>query len=219
MTKSSLLRPKPFGPIGDGILARARQLTTATLHEASGRTGALPHAIKPIMPTMRFAGRALPVRCPAGDNLWIHRALAIAERDDVLVVDAGPWAGELFGYWGELMATAATVRHLAAFVITGGVRDSLRLIEIGLPTFCAGISVRGTTKNAESAGAVGEPVRIGEIVIRHGDLIVGDADGVVAFPADLSDKIVAASEQRDADEVAIISQLQSGASTLSVYNF
>jgi 4-hydroxy-4-methyl-2-oxoglutarate aldolase len=66
---------------------------------------------------------------------------------------------------------------------------------------------------------VGEPVRIGEIVIRRGDLVIGDADGVVSFPAAQAAELIAASEERDAKELDIIERLKNGASTMDVYNF
>jgi 4-hydroxy-4-methyl-2-oxoglutarate aldolase len=199
----------------DALVAAAAQLSSASLHEAARRAGALPAALKPLDPAMRLCGRALPVRCPAGDNLWIHRALAEARDGDVLVVDTG--AGVDFGYWGEIMATAAIARGLAGLVITGGVRDSLRLIELGLPTFSAGVSIRGTAKDPNGAGAVGEPVRIGEVVVRRGDLVFGDADGVVVLDPKAAALAVPAALQRDADEVAILAQVRAGALTLDVY--
>lgn len=199
------------------LLARARRLSSATLHEASGRRGALPGWLKPLAPAMHMAGRALPVRCPAGDNLWIHHALAEASSDDVLVVDTAE--GTDFGYWGEIMATAAQVRGVAGLVITGGVRDSLRLVEMGLPTFCRTVTILGTGKNPKGDGAVGDPVRIGEIVVRKGDLVVGDADGLVCFPAAEAAAVIEASEKRDLAEVEIMNKLRAGATTLDVYKF
>ncbi|WP_068875903.1 MULTISPECIES: RraA family protein [unclassified Phenylobacterium] len=201
--------------VGDDLVAAAAGLSAASLHEAARRAGALPAALKPVDPAMRLCGRALPVRCPAGDNLWIHRALADADPGEVLVVETG--AGADFGYWGEIMATAAIARGLAGLVITGGVRDSLRLIELGLPTFSAAISIRGTLKNPAGAGAVGEPVRIGEVVVRRGDLVFGDADGVVVLDPETAAAAVPAAARRDADEAAILDQVRAGALTLDVY--
>src|SRR5690242_10831510 len=94
---------------------------SATLHEAMGRRGALPSAIKPAYEGATLAGPAFPVKSPVGDNLWIHHALYAAEPGDVLVVDVP--AGEDYGYWGEILSVAAQVRHLGGVVITGGVRD------------------------------------------------------------------------------------------------
>lgn len=201
--------------VSDKLIEAASRLSAATLHEASGRTGALPQSLKPIQPAMRLCGRALPVRCPAGDNLWIHRALAEAAAGDVLVVDTG--SGLDFGYWGEIMATAGLARGLAGLVITGGVRDSAALIALGLPTFSGCISIRGTVKNPRGDGAVGEPVRIGEVVVRRGDLVFGDADGVVVLAPAAASAAVEAGERRDFDEIAILEQVRAGALTLDVY--
>jgi 4-hydroxy-4-methyl-2-oxoglutarate aldolase len=158
----------------------------------------------------------LPVRCPPGDNLWIHRALAETAPGNVLVVDCG--TGDEFGYWGEIMATAAIARGAAGLVITGGVRDRLALIELGMPTFSGRICIQGTGKDAKLDGAVGEPVRIGAVTIRSGDIIVGDADGVMALSPDVAPAFIAASFERDAKETNILEQIRAGALTLDVYN-
>jgi 4-hydroxy-4-methyl-2-oxoglutarate aldolase len=202
--------------VDDDLIAGAAGLSAASLHEAAFKAGALPAVLKPLHPAMRLCGRALPVRCPAGDNLWIHRALAEASLGDVLIVETG--TGVDYGYWGEIMATAAIARGLAGLVITGGVRDSVRLVALGLPTFSAGLSIRGTIKNTNGDGAVGQPVRVGEIVVRRGDLVFGDADGVVVLDPETAALAVPAAVQRDADEVAILEQVRAGALTLDVYN-
>jgi 4-hydroxy-4-methyl-2-oxoglutarate aldolase len=197
------------------VIARAAKLSAASLHEAAGRSGALPAALKAIHPAMRTCGSALPVQCPAGDNLWIHRALAVAEPGDVLVVDTG--GGTEFGYWGEIMATAALARNVAGLVITGGVRDSLRLIELGLPTFAATITIRGTAKDPKGDGAVGRPIRLGEAWVRKGDLVLGDADGVVVLSPATAVAAVPVAEKRDADETEILQRVRAGVSTLDLY--
>lgn len=201
--------------VSEALLARAARIGTASLHEAGGRRGALPEALRALHPTFHAAGRALPVRCPLGDNLWIHHAIAAAEPGDMLVVDAG--AGDGFGYWGEIMASAALARGLAGLVITGGVRDSLRLVDLGFPTFTSGTAIRGTAKAVEGDGALGAPVRIGEVIIRRGDLIVGDADGVVCFPADGAAEVVDAAERRDAAEQDILRRIAGGETTVAIY--
>ena len=196
-------------------VARAKELGVASLHEAAGRRGALPHNIKPLCGTMRLSGPAFTVRSPVGDNLWIHRALAEAQAGDVLVVDAG--AGEAFGYWGEVMARAAQARGLAGLVISGGVRDSQQLVALALPTFCASIAVQGTVKNFAGAGALSEPVRIGEVVIASGDLVVGDADGVFAVGVGEAPDVISTAERRESEELAIFDRLIRGELTLDIY--
>jgi 4-hydroxy-4-methyl-2-oxoglutarate aldolase len=108
-------------------------------------------------------------------------------------------------------------RKIAGLVITGGVRDSQALIALGLPTFSACISIRGTLKNPKGDGAVGEPVRIGEVVVRKGDLVFGDADGVCVLDPQIAATAVPAAAQRDADEIAILEKVRAGVLTLDVY--
>lgn len=200
----------------DVSIGRAAALSTATLHESAGRAGALPSFIKPLDPTMHMAGKALPVRCPTGDNLWIHRALAVAQPGEILVIDAGP--DREFGYWGEVMATNAIARLLKGVVLTGGVRDSQRLIGLGLPTFSSSICIRGTAKDPLGKGSVGAPIQIGAVAIAAGDLIVGDADGLIALAPAIALAAIAAGERRDAEEKQILKRIRAGVSTLEIYN-
>lgn len=201
--------------VADGVIERAARLSAATLHEAAGRVGALPAALKPLDPQMRLCGRALPIHGPAGDNLWLHRALACAGPGDVMIFRV---QGEEFGYWGEVMATSALARGVAGLVITGGVRDSLRLIELGLPTFSTSLCIRGTIKDPAAAGGIGSPIEVGDVTVCAGDLVFGDADGIVVLSPDVAEAAVIEGERRDAREVQIMDQLRAGATTLAVYN-
>jgi len=194
---------------------RETTVGTASLHEAAGKVGALPATIRSIHPGMRVIGPALPVRGPSGDNLWLHRAIYAADRGDVLVVDTGP--GCEYGYWGEVMTVAAQQRGIAGLVITGGIRDSAQLIAAGFPTFAGAISVRGTTKNPDGDGAVGAAVRIGDVTVRRGDLVLADDDGVVVLPAGDAARAIAAAEQRDLAEVGIVARLRGGETTIDIY--
>lgn len=197
-------------------LEQARGLSSASLHEAAGRTGALPSVIKPIDRSMILHGPALPVRCPGGDNLWIHRAMAAARRGDVLVVDCG--AGTEFGYWGEIMATSAKALGIAGLVITGGVRDVLALIALGLPTFSATVCIQGTAKDPAGDGTVGDEILIGAVPVRRGDLVVGDADGVLVLDPGAAARAIPIAQEREAREITILEQVRAGAMTLDVYN-
>lgn len=190
-------------------------LTSATVHEAAGRVGALPSAIKPVHPHMHLDGPAFPVHMPAGDNLWLHRAVYAASPGEVLVV--GCSAGFEHGYFGEVLARAAIARGLAGLVIHGGVRDARRLGEIGWPVFAERICIRGTAKDPHGDGELGEPITIGDVEIRLGDLVVADADGVVCIPAQRAEEVRAASRVRDDAEAGYIDRLQAGETTLSIY--
>lgn len=193
------------------------RLPTATLHEAGKKIGALPSAIKPVAPQFRCAGSALTVHSPAGDNLWLHRALDIAQAGDVMVVFAN--GAHEHGYWGEIMTTMAKVRGMAGLVIDGCVRDGVLLGEIGFPVFARGLCIQGTGKDFGAIGWINHPVTMGNVVVHAGDMIVGDTDGVVAIPHAQAAEVVAAGERREAEEAAILRRLEAGETTLSVYGW
>ena len=199
------------------LVASAARLPTATLHEAAGKVGALPSAIKPMAPGFRFAGSALTVHSPGGDNLWLHRALDVARPGDVLVVFAS--GAHEHGYWGEIMTTMAKVRGLAGLVIDGCVRDGVLLGEIGFPVFARGLCIQGTGKDFGAIGWINHPVIIGNVVVNAGDLVVGDFDGVVAIPQARAAEVIAAGEKREAEEAAILRLLEAGESTMAVYGW
>lgn len=199
------------------LLTAAARLPTATLHEAGRKIGALPSAIKPVAPGFRFAGSALTVHSPGGDNLWLHRALEVAQPGDVLVVFVhGAYE---HGYWGEIMTTMAKVRGLAGLVIDGCVRDGVLLGEIGFPVFARGLCIRGTGKDFGAIGWINHPVMMGDVVVNAGDLVVGDFDGVVAIPQARAADVIAAAEKREAEEAAILRRLEARESTMSVYGW
>ena len=143
----------PDHAVSDELIDRARARSSATLHEAAKKSGALPAAIKPLSPEVCLCGRAYPVGSPSGDNLWLHHAIYAADPGDVLVVDVG--ADPEFGYWGEAsMALAAQSRGLSGLVINGGVRDAQRLVAMKFPVFAwMANCIRGTSKNPFGKGS------------------------------------------------------------------
>jgi 4-hydroxy-4-methyl-2-oxoglutarate aldolase len=208
---------REFERVSEATVAAARTLPTATLHEAAGKIGALPSAIKPVTPSFACCGPALTVHSPPGDNLWLHRALDMARPGDVLVVHVS--GAHEYGYWGEIMTTMAKVRRLGGLVIDGCVRDGVLLERIGFPVFARGLCIRGTGKDYGAIGWLNEPVRMGDVTVSAGDLVVGDGDGVVVLPRDRAPMLVAKAQQRERDEAAILERLQAGESTMQIYNF
>lgn len=188
---------------------------TASLHEAGGKIGALPSAIKPLSPAFRMSGPAFPVQSPPNDNLWLHRAIYEAEPGAILVVHTGDFYEA--GYWGEIMSTAAKARQLGGLVIDGGVRDSLRLIELGFPVFSRTICIRGTGKDPLGEGSLKAPVRFGDIVVHYGDLVAGDADGVVVIPAARAEEVVAKAKAREEAEALTMERLIKGERTIDMF--
>lgn len=197
------------------LVEQARGLSSATVHEAGGKIGVMPTAIKPMHPGFRVCGPAVTVHSPAGDNLWLHRAIYAAEPGDVLVAYCS--GRHDHGYWGEVMSTAAKARKLAGLVIDGCARDGALLPEVGFPVFARGLSIRGTGKDRDAIGWINAPILFGDLVVHPGDLVIGDGDGVVVVPSARAADLVAASLKRHADELEICRRLEAGERTLEIY--
>lgn len=198
-------------------LEQASGLPSSTLHEAAGKIGALPSAIKPVHPSFRICGAAVTVQSPPADNLWLHRAIVAAQPGDVLVVHVGGHYEA--GYWGEVMSQAARARGLAGLVIDGCVRDGAILERFGFPVFARGLCIRGTGKDFDARGWINAPTLFGDVTVQPGDLIVGDTDGVVAIPRARIDEVLAKARQREEDEARIIERLAAGENSLDIYDW
>ncbi|MCL2669529.1 MAG: 4-carboxy-4-hydroxy-2-oxoadipate aldolase/oxaloacetate decarboxylase [Syntrophaceae bacterium] len=186
---------------------------TATVHEASGGKGALSSAIKPIDPLCQVCGPAVTVACRPGDNLILHKAIYVAEPGDVLLLTVGEY--EEVGPWGEVMTVAAQARGIAGLVTDGSVRDSRSISDLKFPVFSKSLCIKGTTK--DSLGRINHPVIVGGVQVFPGDLILGDADGVVVVARQNVGEVLAASRQRVAKEEKIKEDLRKGKSTLELY--
>src|SRR5690606_34090461 len=169
------------------------------LHEAMGRRGVFPTHVKPVHPSFKMCGRAFPVLCKEGSNLAVHQAIYAAARGDVLVVHVEATRSNEYGYVGDIMAEAAKARGLAGLVIDGCVRDAGSLPSVGFPVYAAGLSIRGTDKQPHPNPLV-EEIDFGSCVVRRGDLIVGDEDGLVVVPAGEIEETFAAGKAREDKE-------------------
>ena len=163
-------------------------------------------------PGARVAGPAFTVQGAGGDNLALHHAVLAAPAGHVLVVDAG---GAPFGHWGEVLTVAAQQRDIAGLIIDGAVRDVNELATLGFPVFSRHTSIRGTRKLFR--GALGINIKVGGVTVNTGDLIVGDADGVIAIPRARTAAVLNEADRRVTDESRILEALRSGATTLELY--
>jgi 4-hydroxy-4-methyl-2-oxoglutarate aldolase len=198
-------------------ISLARRLGAATLHEAAGRIGALPSAIKPVAASMVLCGPAFTVHCPPLSNLQIHHAIYQASPGDVLVVHVS--GGIEAGYWGDILNEAAMARRLGGLVIDGGVRDTAGLAAMSFPVFSNGVSIQGTGKDYDATAWLQAPVRLGAVIVNPGDLMMGDRDGVVALPQGKVNAILTAAEARAADEARKIERIRQGERTIDLYGF
>ena len=200
-------------PDADAV-SRLAKFSSATIHEAQGRKGALSSKIKPIDRAMSFCGPAVTVRCAPRDNLMLQVAIHYAEAGDVILAAAGEF--EEAGTFGDVLGNAMKAKGLAGLVTDSGVRDTQDLIELGLPVFSGSISIKGTMK--ETIGPINHPVVFGDEIIYPGDVLRGDADGVVVVRKDEIEEVIRLSQERDDAERELISLYKAGGTTIDLCN-
>jgi 4-hydroxy-4-methyl-2-oxoglutarate aldolase len=186
----------------------------ATLYEAAGQKGMIDPAIRPAWAGARVCGPALTVECPPGDNLMLHVAVAHAPAGAIIVATVCNYL--LAGAWGEILTAAAQARGVAGLVLDGAARDIDAIRQAKFPVFSRGLAIGSCTK--ERAGKLDEPIQFGGITIRPGDMILGDADGLVAVDQDRLDEVYETALARRRRESEIIRQLQQGRTTMELLN-
>ena len=205
MTDSSPIR-RSIQRIDAGTVAAARRFQASILADVAGRRGTLGGRIQPLARTMKVAGPAFTVEVRPGDNLMIHAALCLAQPGDVIVVDG---KGDLScALTGALMAAHAEKAGIAGFVIDGAVRDTDECARGSFPIFAAGANPNGPLKN--SGGRINWPISVAGTTVNPGDLIVGDADGVVVLPRELAAGIVAGAQAKVDAEAERMKQIARG---------
>ena len=170
----------------------------ATVHEAMGRTGLLGSRLRPNQQGTRVAGTAVTVLSWPGDNLMIHAAVEQCGEGDILVVTTTSPSTD--GMFGELFATALKHRGVRGIVTNAGIRDTAELREMGFPAWSAAVSAQGTVK--ATGGSVNVPIVIAGQVIRPGDVILADDDGVVVVPRERAAEAAEKSRVREDKEAA-----------------
>jgi 4-hydroxy-4-methyl-2-oxoglutarate aldolase len=191
------------------------KVQTATLHEAMGKRGALPHYIKPIGLECALCGVAFTVKSRPGDNLMLHKALTLACPRDVLVVDNDGFLEA--GLWGEIITIAAMQKGIVGIVTNGAVRDTKQIRDLGFPVFCAGISIKGTTKAVP--GKINNPIGFEGVIVNPGDIVIGDDDGLVVIPWGEAEQVLGAARTRKKSEAELIKKIKAGHSIMELLGF
>lgn len=187
---------------------------SATIHEAQGRLGALSSRIKPIDRNMSLCGPAFTVESAPRDNIMLQLAIHYAKAGDVIVVSAGEY--EEAGSFGDVLGNACVAKGIAGVVTDTGVRDTADLIKLGLPVFSLSVSIKGTVK--ETLGQVNGNIIVGGQVIRPGDIIRGDADGLVTVRKEDAAEVARKSAAREEAEAGYIEAYKSGRTIIDVCN-
>jgi RraA family protein len=181
-------------------------MVTAHLSDNMNRLFAGGAALRPMHRGGNLCGPALTVRTAPGDNLMVHKAIDIAAPGDVIVVDAGGVLTQAI--IGDIMSSLAQKRGVAGLVIYGAIRDAAEIAARRFPVYACGITHRGPYKNGP--GEINAPIAIDGMVVRPGDIIAGDADGVVAVPLEHAEEVLALARAQLAKETAMLKAIAAG---------
>lgn len=185
---------------------RLLEVTTGNVCDAMGRCGAMHYEIKPLAPGFKCVGTAVTVKARPCDNLLVYKALEIAQPGDVIVIETSDFTGR--STWGDLTSLIAKERGLAGMVTDGLVRDSIGIQKVGFPVFARGTSPNSPFK--DGPGEVNVPVSCGGVVVRPGDIVFGDVDGVVVIPKEHVDRVVLRALEISRDEEEKVENIKAG---------
>lgn len=197
--------PMPARP-AKKLVAALGAMVTAHLSDNMNRLVAGGAALRPMHAGGKLCGPAFTVKVAPGDNLMVHKAIDLAAPGDVIVVDAG---GVLTSaIIGDIMTSLARKRGLAGMVIYGAIRDAAEIRARRFPVYACGVTHRGPYKNGP--GEINLPVALDGMVVHPGDIVVGDADGVVAVPQAHAAEVLALARAQLAKESAMLKAIAAG---------
>lgn len=192
--------------VGADLVERYKTMPVANVSDGMSRMTAGGPRLRPMHASGQLSGPALTVKTRPGDNLLLHKAIDMAEPGDVIVCDGG---GDLTNsLMGELMLSQAIERGVAGFVLNGAIRDADAFKTLNLPVFAAGVSHRGPYK--DGPGEIGYAIALDGMVVRPGDLMIGDGDGVLCVAREDAAAVLAATEAKNAAEVAQMAAIKAG---------
>ena len=182
----------------DELVLRFQNIPTTCISDAMDGLNNLDPAIKPLKEEYKFAGRALTVKIPVGDNKAVLRAIRASKPGDIIVVDA---KGDQYrAIAGDFVVGMAQTLGVAAIVVDGVIRDIKGIKDLNFPIFSKGTAVAASGK--AGVGEINIPIACGGQAVYPGDIIVGDADGVVVSPQSVEQEVYAkALEKLEKDQV------------------
>ena len=205
MSNKGIVKNPSAPQVDSAIIARLKTIAVALLsdqlHRNCGSVGLLPyHSPAPM------AGTAVTVKTRGGDNLAILRAYDFCRPGDVMVVDAG---GDITNALvGGIMTLCAASLGLAGMVLDGAIRDVAEIRERSFPVYARGVNHRGPYK--DGPGAINVPITVGGMPVNPGDIVVGDQDGLLAFPASLAAIVIEKALAQEQNEHGTIVAIREG---------
>jgi regulator of RNase E activity RraA len=188
-----------------GLVAQFRGMASPNLADAMGRFHFMDPGIQ-MRSGQTLCGAALTVIARPADNLMVHKAMELARPGEVIVVNTcGNTTSAVFG---ELMGHSAIAAGIAGLVVDGAIRDTVALTELRFPVFSRAVSAGGCDK--DGPGEINVPIACGNTVVMPGDIVVGDADGVVIVPLGEAEQVLALVKELQEREKKRIAEIHSG---------
>ncbi|MFF8816923.1 RraA family protein [Leucobacter sp. NPDC015123] len=155
-----------------------------------------------------IVGTAATVRTTATDSTALHHAAGLIQPGHILVIDTG---GDRFhAPLGEVVATQLQVRGAAGVIVDGVVTDIEQLRRIGVPVYARGTSLLTTKLHGAGGGGIGATVACGGVAVAAGDIVLADANGVLALPGAALDAVFAEAAADDASEPELLRAIAGG---------
>lgn len=197
---------RDFERVAPDVVQKAAKFAASILADVAGRRGTVDGRIRPLSMATRLAGPAFTIEIRPGDNLMIHAAMAMARPGDILVVDGK--ADRNCALMGSIMLNACKKLGLGGVVLDAAHRDTEELLALGFPVYSVGSNPNGPTKYVP--GRINWPISCGGVAVSPGDLVVGDADGVVVIEREKAEAMLSLAAQKVADEQQRIADILSG---------
>ncbi|KHF39562.1 RraA family protein [Halalkalibacter okhensis] len=183
-----------------------RSIVTPHISDNLHRIYGAHASLRPYHKGGKLTGTALTVKTRPGDNLMVHQAIDMAQPGDVIVVDA---SGDLSNaIVGEIMLRLAKRNQIGGFVINGAIRDTAAFAEDDFPVYACGVNHKGPYK--DGPGEINVPISLGGMMIKPGDIIVGDEDGLVAVPLENAEVVLALAKKQQKLEETIMQSIEDG---------
>ena len=197
---------RDFERVSPDVVQKASRFAASILADVAGRRGTVDGRIRPLSTSTRLCGPAFTIEIRPGDNLMIHAAKALAKPGDILVVDGK--ADRNCALMGSIMLTACKKLGLGGVVLDAAHRDTEELLALGFPVYSVGSNPNGPTKYVP--GRINWPISCGGVAVSPGDLVVGDADGVVVIEREKAEAMLDLAVKKVADEQQRIADIISG---------
>jgi regulator of RNase E activity RraA len=204
----------------DKYRKRLDKLSTTNISDAMDKIGlrGAVIGIRPMYKCPKIIGRAVTIKVTAvGINRPKYhgavRAIDAASPGDVIIIDN---RGDMNNNnWGEIVSMAAKMKGISGVVVDGVVRDIDACEEIGFPVYARGVTPL-TARGRVMEESFNEPVRIGDIYVRPGDIVIADGSGVVIIPIERIEDVLKAAEEIYEKEQAMLDELRKGVPVLEV---